>query len=551
MIYFDDWLLMVDAGQVVIARQYDNLTRRLEILGQFPEGWDWTLLVQAGTHLDIVALAPMESGMGVDLTAEMLALSGYYTVQLKGVQGELVRHTNQVRIFIPDSLSGDANWPEVPSEFSQMEANIRELGEHPPIPGDGGYWLVWDLEKKEYVTSDLPLPDVPEGPAGKAATIEVGETVTGDPDTPAKVENTGTENAAVLRFTIPRGAVGPTGATPAISVEVTGLPAGAEPTVSVSGTPEAPVIALGIPQGKQGDPGGKGDPGDPGQTPNITIGQVETLPAGSAVTASITGETPNLVLNLGIPEGKQGEPGQAATIEIVETETVSSDTPAAMVELPESTPQARRYKAQVPQGIQGPAGIGLPALSGPEDAGKVPVVNPEGTGYVLEEVSSNGNWRYLGTFTLPENAQVIEVSADENGEPFEFSGEFVISAYIGAFFKDYTNNSAFVRLTGVDGKKYDANIVSMSSVTGQTAGDIDSVTPVFSRSVYRGDVKNGKLYMSSLSDMKSADSAYSLKPMYCSVGLDCASTEFNKIAVWRNHPDNKLFAGSTISISVR
>lgn len=325
MIYFDDWLLMVDAGPV-IARQYDNLTRRLEILGQFPEGWDWTLLVQADKHLDIIALAPMEGGMGVDLTAEMLALSGYYTVQLKGVQGELVRHTNQVRIFIPDSLSGDANWPEVPSEFSQIEANIRELGAHPPIPGDGGYWLVWDLEKKEYVTSDLPLPDVSVGPAGKAATIKVGETVTGDPDTPAKVENTGTENAAVLRFTIPRGAVGPTGATPAISVEVTGLPAGSEPTVEVSGTPEKPVISLGIPAGRQGAPGADG------------------------------------------ATGPEGPPGQAATVEIAETETVEPGTPAAMVELPESTPQARRYKAQVPQGIQGPAGAGVPPTDGvPED----------------------------------------------------------------------------------------------------------------------------------------------------------------------------------------
>ncbi|MEQ2444987.1 hypothetical protein WMO64_16160, partial [Pseudoflavonifractor sp. CLA-AP-H29] len=81
MIYFDDWLLKKDEGPV-IARQYDNLTRRLEILGDIPEGWSWTLLVQADKHLDIIALAPMEGGLGVDLTAEMLAVSGYYTVQL-------------------------------------------------------------------------------------------------------------------------------------------------------------------------------------------------------------------------------------------------------------------------------------------------------------------------------------------------------------------------------------------------------------------------------------------------------------------------------------
>ncbi|MEQ2445082.1 hypothetical protein WMO64_16645 [Pseudoflavonifractor sp. CLA-AP-H29] len=165
MIHFDDWRLTKDEGPV-IARQYDNLTGRLEILGAFPEGWDWTLLVQADKHLDLIALTPMEGGLGVDLTAEMLAVSGYYTVQLKGVRGELVRHTNQVRIFIPDSLSGDANWPEVPSEFSQVEANIRALGAHPPVPGDEGFWLVWDLERDEYVTSDLPLPDVSVGPQG-------------------------------------------------------------------------------------------------------------------------------------------------------------------------------------------------------------------------------------------------------------------------------------------------------------------------------------------------------------------------------------------------
>ena len=100
MIYFDDWLLKKDEGPV-IARQYDNLTGRLEILGAFPEGWAWTLLVQADKHLDLIALTPMEGGLGVDLTAEMLAVSGYYTVQLKGVRGELVRHTNQVRIFYP------------------------------------------------------------------------------------------------------------------------------------------------------------------------------------------------------------------------------------------------------------------------------------------------------------------------------------------------------------------------------------------------------------------------------------------------------------------
>lgn len=453
VIHYADWRLWADPG-LAVARQYDNLTRRLEITGDLPEGWDWTLLVEADReHLDLIALRPMEGGLGVDLTAEMLALSGYYTIQLRGNQGELVRHTNQVRIFIPSSLSGDANWPEVPSEFSQAEADIRALNAHPPIPGDGGYWLVWDLDGEKYITSNLPLPDVPVGPPGQAATITVGETVTGEPGTQAAVENTGTENAAVLRFTIPRGAAGPTGATPDISVEVTGLPAGSEPTAEVSGTPEQPVIALGIPAGRQGEPGGKGDPGtpgkdgSPGQTPNITVGQVETLPAGSPVTASITGQTPNLVLNLGIPQGQQGASGQAATVEIAETETVEPGTPAAMVELPESTPQARRYKAQVPQGIQGPAGIGLPALSGPEDAGKVPVVNPEGTGWLLGAGGSGGptlfnfKTRLIADITISQDdfpSQIV-ITEDIDGNPLDCKHGIVIDT-------DLSSVSSYLRV---------------------------------------------------------------------------------------------------------
>ena len=249
VIHYEDWRLWADPGPAV-ARQYDNLTRRLEITGDLPEGWDWTLLVQADReHLDLIALRPMEGGLGVDLTAEMLALSGYYTIQLRGNQGELVRHTNQVRIFIPSSLSGDANWPELPSEFSQAEADIRALNAHPPIPGDGGYWLVWDLDGEKYVTSSLPLPDVPVGPPG--------------------------------------------------------------------------------PQGPQGPKGDKGDTGPQGD-----VG----------------------------PQGEQGPAGPAG-----------------------------------PEGPQGPTGLGVPPISGPEDAGKVPTVNGDGTGYVLEAVSGGEReWTMLG-----------------------------------------------------------------------------------------------------------------------------------------------------------
>ena len=50
-------------------------------------------------------------------------------------------------------------------------AKVIDLNNHPPIPGDNGYWLIWDTDKGAYVESELPLPAVsvgPQGPAGPA-----------------------------------------------------------------------------------------------------------------------------------------------------------------------------------------------------------------------------------------------------------------------------------------------------------------------------------------------------------------------------------------------
>lgn len=173
MITFNNW--RIAAVGSFFARQYDNLTRELRIEGNIPNGWDWDLLVQAGKNFDIIRLAKTENGLTVTLTAEMLSVSGPYTIQLRSTQGEKVRHTNIINIFVPESLSGDAQWPEVPSEFTQIEEIIRELYAHPPIPGDNGFWLTWDVDTDQYIESAFPFPEIyvgppgPPGPKGKDA----------------------------------------------------------------------------------------------------------------------------------------------------------------------------------------------------------------------------------------------------------------------------------------------------------------------------------------------------------------------------------------------
>lgn len=55
-----------------------------------------------------------------------------------------------------------------------------------------------------------------------------------------------------------------------------------------------------------------GSKGDPGKTPNIQIGTVQTLEPGQQATASMSGTPENPVLNLGIPKGEKGDPGESS-----------------------------------------------------------------------------------------------------------------------------------------------------------------------------------------------------------------------------------------------
>lgn len=378
MIVFDPttWTIGIPPGESPIARQYDNLTRSILVTG-VPEGWDWTLLVQASGKLDIIDLAPVEGGVGITLTAQQLSLAGFYSIQLRGTQGELVRHTNVLQVLVPKSLSGSATWPTVPSAVEQVLQQLEELNQHPPYPGDGGYWMVWDLDAGAYVESQLPLPPVAEGPPGKDATITVGETVTGQPGTPASVVNTGTESAAMLNFTIPQGQQGPAGPQGPQGEPGPQGPQGEQGDPGAQGEP-GPEGPQG-PKGDQGDPGPTGPQGEPGPTgPEGPAGpQGETGPQGPKGDTGDTG-----------PQGPQGETGPVG---------------------PEG-----------PQGPQGPAGEGVPSTEGvPENY----VLTP--AGWAEQSGGGKGEWTLIADITPEENIENFEFTQDTQGKPFKFTDVYL------------------------------------------------------------------------------------------------------------------------------
>lgn len=203
MIQFSNWTISALCGEV-IARQYDNLSRTLTVMGDLPAGWDWAMLVECRGNLNIITLSPVEGGVGATLTDDMLALSGYYTMQLRGTQGDVVRHTNQIQVFIPDSLSGDAQWPEVPSEFTEIEQTIIAINNNPPKPGVNGYWLIYNPETGEYEESDIPLPEGGGFPyqIGNGLKVTGGDTLEVDTATDVEQDNTLPITSAAVYTTV-------------------------------------------------------------------------------------------------------------------------------------------------------------------------------------------------------------------------------------------------------------------------------------------------------------------------------------------------------------
>ena len=297
ILLFSDWVLSKTQGGL-LGYQYDNLTRELVVQGDLPEGWTWDILVSASGKSDTWPLALGDGQASITLTDDNLSVRGEYYLQLRGTNGDQVRHTNVITAYNSRSLSGAGQWPTLPTEWIQAEKDIKELNAHPPVPGSDGYWLLWDLSSHSYQESDLP---VPVGPAGPPNVLEIGTVET--------------------------------------------LPADQPATASITGESPAQKLNLGIPQGQ---------PGKDGPANTLEIGTVETLEPGQTATAQITGEAPNQTLSLGIPRGQTGKTGATPALEIGQVETLEPDQPAT-AEF-SGTPEKPVLSLGIPQGQPGKDG---------------------------------------------------------------------------------------------------------------------------------------------------------------------------------------------------
>ena len=144
---------------------------------------------------------------------------------------------------------------------------------------------------------------------------------------------------------------------------------------------------------------GKPSRGADGAVPDIQIGTVTTLPAGSDATASMGGTAENPLLNLGIPKGADGQGGGSGGTDI---------------------------------------SLGLTSATVGQTI-KVKAVDTDGKPTAWEAAESGEKWEKIAEIIIPDNAEesnALTIDKDINGQPFS-----LLKARLCGKFPKYTGGS--------------------------------------------------------------------------------------------------------------
>lgn len=385
MIKFDNWRIL-NQGKV-LARQYDNLTRELRVEGIIPEGWTWDLLVQAGKNLDIIRLNQGENSLSVMLTSEMLALAGYYVLQLRATQGEKVRHTNVLRVYVPESLSGDGHWPEVPSEFTQLEQRVRELSE------EAGAAAEQAENAAEGVANNAKAAQEAAGQAQTAQDAAQGSAKQAGAAAAASAElaKTAADSAAAATQAAQSASDAVSSAQTSVQTATAQAQAAADAAQQARQAQQAVETAAG--NAAQSAQGAGNSAGSAEASANAALQAVNRYPRinPDTMTWLVWDTAQGVFVDTGIvAEGKNGIEADGLWGVYVDDEgylvvTYTGDDPPPLSISDDgylvytlNGQEIRVGKTVGPVGPVGPAGLGVPEAT-PEDADKIPIVAPDGT----------------------------------------------------------------------------------------------------------------------------------------------------------------------------
>lgn len=180
-------------GSNIVGFEQSNMVASITGTVDTEEGWDFTLLIQRveDGSVDQIFFTRQDNVIYVVLTANMLPISGRYIGQFQISQGMMVGLTNQFEFWVENTVNLEDAFTPIPTAFLQLATNVRILYEHPPTPGDNGYWMVWDPVTGEYKQSDIAVTSLPIASATTLGGVKIGEGVNVTEDGTISVSSTG------------------------------------------------------------------------------------------------------------------------------------------------------------------------------------------------------------------------------------------------------------------------------------------------------------------------------------------------------------------------
>jgi len=239
-------------GQVlprVNVSQYDAGTRTLQMLlyngdqafniptgyggfvqGTKPDrtGFQYAATVTEGSNVVTLVVTQQMAAVSGEVTCELVIANGddriatvnfiIYVEAAALVDDTVISETELPLIEqaaeLAQRIDGIAADVEADADRAEQAADNAELwASRNPYIGQNGNWFVFDTTTETYVDTQISAtgpqgqtgPTGPQGPQGDAATIAVGTVTTLPAGSQATVINSGTSEAAVFNFGIPKG----------------------------------------------------------------------------------------------------------------------------------------------------------------------------------------------------------------------------------------------------------------------------------------------------------------------------------------------------------